>query len=108
MQQSTQYKQEDILNSQNSTEETHNQNSTLNEREKIEDTPFWVVKQEEKWFITLGEYRVSQIKESKDEALKTLEENKWDLVIHMVIIISEKLKEEDYRKNNVDKNSHMK
>lgn len=87
-------KQQDLLNTQENTDETPSKKSLLNEREKIEGTPFWWVKStvdnNEQHFITFGEYRVSQVHTTKDAAISELENNKWYVIMHMAAVIVEK------------------
>lgn len=87
-------KQQDLLNTQENTDETPSKKSLLNEREKIENTPFWWVKSTvdnvEQHFITFGEYRVSNVHTTKKDALDELEKHKWDIIMHMTAVIVEK------------------
>lgn len=83
-------KQKDILNTQSNAEETPKQNSLIIEREQIENTPFWTLKTEEGWFLVMGDYRVTEVYETKEEVLECLERDKWKIVLHLAIIVNDK------------------
>src|SRR5688572_21498628 len=96
MHKSTANKQQDILNTQENVEETHKENSTITENERIENTPFRIVKDEEgKYFLTMGEYRITEKCDSKIIALDKLKTEKWLILMHMIVIVIEKNKIEE-------------
>lgn len=86
----------DILNTQNSIEETHNKNYPLVEMEKIEGTPFTLIHQEQKWFIVMGDHRVTEPTETKQQCLEKLEKEKWLLTMHIAIIAVQKTLEKNF------------
>lgn len=88
-QQSTTLKQEELLNTQRNAESNHNKNSTLVERNKIEGTPFYLLKNNNEYFITYGKYRITEPTTTEEETLKKLESEKWLITMHMIIIIIE-------------------
>lgn len=90
MQQSTKTEQRELLHSQNNVEETHRQKSTLIDRDKVPGTPFWIVGTDEGWFLTMGDYKVTTPVESKSIALDKLKTEKWDIIMRMAAIITEK------------------
>lgn len=97
MSQSTTFKQQELLSTQNNAEETHKQQSTLVEREPIDKTPFWLITNQDGSFITLGEYRITEVKKDKAEALDELRNNEWNIIMHMCAVIVEKSLEERKR-----------
>lgn len=77
------------LNTQLSVEETDNKKSNLTEREYIEDTPFWLIMQNERWYITMAGFKITKEYTTKEEALERLEKDKWKIVMHVALIIKE-------------------
>lgn len=103
MQQSTQQTQKETLSTQNNAEKTPKQNSSeakeiteimqkmqLVESEPIEGTPFRLTKEQDKWYITFGNYKVTTGHEIKNYVLDQLETEKWMIMMHMTIIIVDK------------------
>lgn len=78
-----------LLKEQMNVEETNEQSGKLIDYIKIEGTPFTMVIKEEKYFITLGNYMMTEPQESYADALNQLEENKWNIILNMSIIINE-------------------
>jgi len=78
---------------QNHGENTSQNNTELIEREKIEGTPFTLIKQEEKWFITMGDHRITEPTKHKNEQYNKLEKEKWLIITNVIIIILEKMNE---------------
>lgn len=83
----------------------------LTERKQIAGTPFTMIRQEDKWFIVMGDYRMTEPTETEDEQIRKLEDEKWWIITCMVSIIikiQKQLEEtmtmlEDYNKTNTDK-----
>lgn len=74
------------------------QASSLVNREEIKGTPFFLVQDEERWFIAFAEYRVSEEYKkinaghiTADEAYKTLTDNMWWIIMRMAGIMHEKI-----------------
>lgn len=63
------------------------------ERKAIENTPFIMVHTNNKWFITLAQYKLTEPQETEEEALKEIEENKWNNILTIIAIIIDKDKE---------------
>lgn len=82
--------QQELLQLQTNAEEVHKENSNLSEREYIENTPFWIIMQNDKWWLTMAGYRITEEYRTKEEALERLEIDKWKIVMHIALIISEK------------------
>lgn len=78
-------KQGDLLNTQSNAEETPNNNSTLVDRIPIENTPFKIIKHEDKYFIGFGKYRLTEDFNTADDAEDQLYINLWNIVLRMVI-----------------------
>lgn len=67
------------------------------ERDNIEGTPFWIQKVQGKgWFITLKGYQITPPQKTKEEAIKYiwLENNGWNVIANMIIIIHEQVANE--------------
>lgn len=76
------------MNTQNNVEETHNNNSSLITREEIEGTPFTIVTNEGKSFLTMGKYKISEEMEKEEIAIYMIE-NKWNIIVTIAGIIAE-------------------
>lgn len=91
-----------IFNTQHSIEKTHNSNSIniptekqiIVEKENIKDTPFWLLKIEQGWFLAMGDNRLSEIYKTKKEALNHLEKNHWNIIMQLILIVEKTLKKE--------------
>nr|WAE43748.1 MAG: hypothetical protein [Microviridae sp.] len=80
-----------LLDSQNSIEDGKNSNSNeLIEKIEIKKTPFHLVKENEKpMFLALGLYRMTEnMFLSEKEAEEWIEENKWDLITNVCMLIT--------------------
>lgn len=70
---------------------------TLEEKEQIEGTPFWLNKTKEQgWFITMKGYKLTRGYEHRDDAMKELwmENNGWNIMANMCVIIHEEIANE--------------
>lgn len=84
----TNQKQEEQSNGHTSTEIDNKENSPLIEREKIPNTPFWIVGNEERGYkLTWGKYTFM------DEPAKTMEDtyewyvtHMWEITMHLIAI----------------------
>lgn len=76
------------LNAGNPTKQNFgNEESTeLREERRIENTPFTAVKLEEKWFLTMGKYRMTDTYESLEELMQEeqLHSTNWNLLTNML------------------------
>lgn len=58
---------------------------SLINREKIEGTPFTLITVlDEGAMITMGDFLIIEKQETKEQALKKLETNKWDVVLRII------------------------
>lgn len=97
-------KQSELLKSQTNADQADNSNSTsepLIIREKIKGTPFWIIGDQDGWGIVLSNYRLTRIHQTKEAALKELEDEKWNLIMRMASIIFEKQIEEFKNEHNI-------
>lgn len=60
------------------------------EREPIEGTPFTLIKQNEKYFTVMGDYRITETTKTVSEQMEALEKNKWLNILTMIGIAIEK------------------
>lgn len=100
-------KQAELLNTQSNAEENPNKSnfSELIHRENIVNTPFQVVGNEENgWIITIGRFKLTNNKPTKEEALQELELNPWDITVRLITTLHEaimvKIGEELTNNNN--------
>lgn len=97
-------KSTELLNIQSNAEETDKQSSTseLVKRIDIEETPFQAVKLVDKgWFIALGQYRLTDYKETEEECRLMAKEKHWELLLSVISVIVETA---DTIKNEQNKN----
>lgn len=85
--------QEEQYNGHTNANETHNKNSPLIEHEYIEGTPFHYVRRENEHFLTMGNYRITESTNTKQEAIEKLETESWKIIMHMILITQEKSKQ---------------
>lgn len=91
----------DILHSQQNADQTNKANSStepwdilglkkdekLIERDPIPGTPFWMIREDEKYWITLGRYRLNQTPIADKEDVQTyLLENTYNIMLMMISI----------------------
>lgn len=74
------------MNTQNSAEETHKQDypSELIDRRQLDNTPFIMVNTVHGWFVTLGDYRITEPYQTELEAIEHLEKRMWYVVLQMI------------------------
>jgi len=61
----------------------------LVEYEQVPNTPFTIVKQNDKWFVTMGKYRLSEQLETKQEALEESQNESWFRMMQIMRIMIE-------------------
>lgn len=83
--------------------EANNNPSTLVERNPIINTPFHTVKENEKWFIVIGRYKLTDAVDTEEEALKELETKKWLILVNTICAINHADLERNLRENEVTK-----
>lgn len=93
MRSSTSTKQGDILNTQNNVDETPKQECLI-KNEAIEGTPFRIIGQEEIWFLTMGNHKVTENANTEEEALMKLVHEHWLITMRMIARIVEIITEE--------------
>lgn len=83
------------MNTQKNANEIPKESSSLIFNEKIENTPFHITGINEKYFITFAHYRLTTDHDTIIEALQSLEDNKWNIIMYLIgIIIDIKEKEQ--------------
>lgn len=90
MSKSTTSKQGEQLNIQNNVEEIPKEVSSIVNRNKIENSPFWAIGTDEGWFITMGDYRLTEPKPTEEEAIELLLTEDWNIIMRMCAVITEK------------------
>ena len=87
----------ELLNLQTSAEEAENKEPYSENETRVytvENTPFKVVKNENKWIIVMREYKVStQEFNSVEEAEEYIHEKNWELILNSVMAYNEIFKE---------------
>lgn len=84
----TSQKPQGLSNTQESAEANGKENYPLITREKIPNTPFWIIGYEEKGYhITWGRYRFNENPiNTEEECYIWYHENLWEITTHMIAI----------------------
>lgn len=75
------------VNQQETTTENKQSSSKLIEREQIEGTPFNLIKQDKKYFITIGNYQLTQQYNTEQEAIEDIQFNQWNIIVTLIDIL---------------------
>jgi hypothetical protein len=80
------------LNTQTSVEtlDNKNSNSEIFTHDQVEDTPFTIIKRDEKYFGVLGNHRVTQLFDTKEECEADLKDINWNRVMQVIWAVVEK------------------
>lgn len=86
-------KQQEQLRSQmNAEDQIKLESGELIHREQVENTPFWIVGNEENgYFLTIGKYRITEHRTSIDGVKNDLENKKWYIILTLIGIITEQI-----------------
>lgn len=88
-QNTTNAKHGELLNIQSNVENNPKENSTLIEYEQIEGTPYKAVKTEEGWFLTIGNYKLTEPTKTLEETEEKLKTDQWHIMINTMVAINE-------------------
>lgn len=77
-------KNEEILNGQVNHTLTEGNGEQLIYRENVEGTPFNIVGMEGKYFVALGQYRLSEWKDNPEELRDIIYEQEWDFLLNVM------------------------
>lgn len=85
-------KTQESLNTLTSVEklDNRNSNSEMFESTQIEETPFTIIKHDEKYFGVLGNHRITQIFDTKEECEADLKDINWNRVMQVIWAVVEK------------------
>lgn len=87
-QHSTKTAQEQQSHTPKSAENNPKENSSeIIEREQIENTPFWILKTEEGYFLVMGKYRLSETYPTQIHVLTYLQDNHWQIILTLCTIV---------------------
>lgn len=59
--------------------------------ERVEGTPFALIKENDAWFIAFGRYRASDLYKTKEQAKKDIKQKDWDLILTTMSIMIEEI-----------------
>jgi len=62
------------------------QNEKLYDTTPIQDTPFHVVKMQEKYFLARGKYRLTDLKDTFEEVEQEVVNSTWDLLFRVISV----------------------
>lgn len=69
------------------TEEKQIENNEIIEVIEIKNTPFTAIKEENKWFITMGKYRLTNQLKSLEECKKAIKKDPWTIIMQVCLIM---------------------
>lgn len=80
---------------QNNVKEQDNKesNSKLVEQKEVEGTPFTAMKYQEKWYLTLGRYRLTEGMESEEKVIEDATRADWYRVMQVMNIMLDEREE---------------
>lgn len=81
--------------------------SELVQREQLKNTPFTMIGLENRWFGTMGEYRMTEEYESKEELENELSNITWNRIIQVMMVLDE-IKSKDKEFVNKTKTTKIK
>lgn len=82
-------KQEEILNGQVGETMQTGKNEPLWTATKVPNTPFTMVEHEDKFFVTMGKYKLSDDYENLEEAMRLVDEFNWDFILRVLMVVAE-------------------
>lgn len=78
-------------------------NKPLIEYEDIPRSPFKLVRHEEKYFIVMGDHRITDPTETKNEQYLKLDKEKWQIIFTTIaVVVSKTLEEQNLYGNKWD------
>lgn len=83
-----QHKEEE-LNNQIGGTLTENKGEQLLERIPVPDTPFMIMKNDGKYFVTFGQYRVSELYEDIDDIDRLIYEKDYNFLLNLMFAVFE-------------------
>lgn len=81
------------MNVENSHKETSSQkNEQIVEYKQLKGTPFTLVRQNEDYFLVMGDNRLTEPTKTEEETMEKLESEKWMIIFTVVAIVSDKIR----------------
>lgn len=87
MKNTTSEKSSTTVNQQGTITEHNPNSSKLIEREQLDGTPFNLIKQENKYFITIGNYQLTPQYNTEEEAIQDIQYNQWNIIITLIDLL---------------------
>lgn len=92
-------KQQELLQSQMNVDTENKSQSNSNkliERELLDGSPFWLIKTEDQYHIVFGKHKINfEPLKTKQEAIKYIQENHWNITCQICIIMANNQIEEN-------------
>lgn len=73
---------------QESIDNKDSSNKKLIERERVENTPFWLITTEQGSWIAMGGYRITEVK-GREEVLEEVGYISWDMIVRIAAIVAQ-------------------
>lgn len=86
-------KQSELLNTQGNVDDNLKKNYPLINRKPIPKTPFTIIEQEEKFFISIGNIKITEPTDTEDEQIEKLQSEQWNITLALIAWTIEKNKE---------------
>lgn len=71
------------------TQNSNPSSDTLIEQFHVENTPFIIVKADDKFFVALGRYRITNMLNSKEEAEYLIDNKDWNMLASVISVLSQ-------------------
>ena len=78
---------------QTNKQKSNSKKTELIKRTPIENSPFYVVSKENKHFVAFGKYKITEEKDTIEEAFESIEKPNWNTIISVISIVKENLTE---------------
>lgn len=79
-------------------------NEELFKVEEVKGTPFQIIKMEDKYFLAMGKYRLSEPMPTYKEALENAQDSSWHRIMQIINIMINEDKNEQKYKEELQKN----
>lgn len=70
----------------------------LFKRHEVKDTPFTIVELDGEFFAVLGKFRLTEPKESFEDAVEEVTAFTWNRIIQVMMLVNEQMKEHNLEK----------
>ena len=69
-------------------DQNKSESSTLVEVKQIVDTPFTDVRNDDKWFLALGKFKLSETVDSEEKVIEMSKDTSWSRLMNIMFIVA--------------------